>query len=588
MVKSIYIACGLAALCLLNPGAVSAQKGVGKNIYSDERKKALGNYLFDSFDEKHGQLDSIRNSMVLLMQKGAYNDIIDISKIIYDRAHKSGRERVVMTSALFIGQSYCMMAMADSMNRYISEALHYAEKYDDAFTISRIYNSLGIYSVINEMDFAKGLRYYHKAMDAAERLDDDFYLAIKSNLAYVYYYRKDPVGLKYAQEVYNEGKKGTNRFRIYNGAFVSAYMYFLLEDYPEALRYVEETLEIVDDYYGQTHVYTLMGDILNAMGDKRGAKASYLKAFEYYDETEASILVDAFVSYGSFLLETGSIETAIDVLEMGVDFALENSISITRYKLYETISEAYGKLGYNGRALDYYKLFHIESDSIFNVERERSINELRISYEAEKREKELQRKELQLIKERQGRYFLISALAVILIALITFYIYYRRQNKLYLHIVKNYRELKRGAPLVFADFQLIKNSEENQDSETDILFKALEEKMRKERIYRDNDLTADKLASVMNVNRPYLSKVIGKHSNKNYNGYINSYRIQEAVEVLSDRDRDIPLKALSRELGFNSLSVFYAAFKEIIGVSPSKFRENWRKIDEDDPLGKVS
>lgn len=64
-----------------------------------------------------------------------------------------------------------------------------------------------------------------------------------------------------------------------------------------------------------------------------------------------------------------------------------------RYKLYQRISEAETALGRYREALDYFKSYHSQADSIFNVERERSINELRVKYDAERQENMLRKSE---------------------------------------------------------------------------------------------------------------------------------------------------------------------------------------------------
>lgn len=54
---------------------------------------------------------------------------------------------------------------------------------------------------------------------------------------------------------------------------------------------------------------------------------------------------------------------------------------------------------------------------------------------------------------------------------------------------------------------------------------------------------------------------------------VNAYRISEALETLSDANNDIPLKALSSDLGFCSLTTFYKMFQQKTGMTPAKYRE---------------
>jgi len=55
----------------------------------------------------------------------------------------------------------------------------------------------------------------------------------------------------------------------------------------------------------------------------------------------------------------------------------------------------------------------------------------------------------------------------------------------------------------------------------------------------------------------------------NFNTFINTLRINEAKQILSDKDNNIPLKELYLRLGFNTYSVFNEAFKKHVGVTPA-------------------
>lgn len=60
--------------------------------------------------------------------------------------------------------------------------------------------------------------------------------------------------------------------------------------------------------------------------------------------------------------------------------------------------------------------------------------------------------------------------------------------------------------------------------------------------------------------------------------YINMYRIEDAVSILSDLDQEVSLKILSDRLGFNSTSTFYRAFQKETGCPPLRFREELRQL----------
>lgn len=116
-----------------------------------------------------------------------------------------------------------------------------------------------------------------------------------------------------------------------------------------------------------------------------------------------------------------------------------------------------------------------------------------------------------------------------------------------------------------ADGKEIKRNEE--------LFNRIEELVITNKLYCNSGFSSEKLAEILNTNRTYISKAINSCSGKNFNSYINNYRIQEAIIILSDINNKTPLKVISHELGYNNIQTFYSSFQTEIGIPPSKFRE---------------
>ena len=62
--------------------------------------------------------------------------------------------------------------------------------------------------------------------------------------------------------------------------------------------------------------------------------------------------------------------------------------------------------------------------------------------------------------------------------------------------------------------------------------------------------------------------------------YINTFRIEEAIKILSEKDNDVPMKAIVDDLGFGSMSTFYRLFSAATGFSPSQFRSSISQKDK--------
>ncbi|MBD1262579.1 helix-turn-helix transcriptional regulator [Maribacter polysiphoniae] len=113
-----------------------------------------------------------------------------------------------------------------------------------------------------------------------------------------------------------------------------------------------------------------------------------------------------------------------------------------------------------------------------------------------------------------------------------------------------------------------KNTSENQ------YLKKLTSFMDIEKPYLDFELTLQKLASQLNISEKELSILINHHLGKHFFDFINEYRINEAKIILEDPDKeDITILEILYQVGFNSKSSFYTAFKKTENQTPTQYRK---------------
>lgn len=505
-------------------------------------------------------------------------------------------QRALMYADLFCGQSYLLAEGSDSTRIYLDRALIRARQCEDPVALCRIYNALGIYAVSIETNYFGGIEYFLEAMEYARSASlNRFYLVAQCNLANTYYMRNDPAGLKYAEEVYRLGTEWGYDYLAFGGAVISAYMHYMLGDQDRALEYVLRTLPDTDKFGYHTELYSLYANILHAQGDDAGAERYYLMALDHIDEKVVTAAVMTYLSYGTYLNDRGEYARAIPVLRQGIELSERSNNAVHRYKLYLRISEAETALGRYREALDYFKSYHSQADSIFNVERERSINELRVKYDAERQENMLRRSEIDLIRQQRKFQLLLLLLLFVIGISAVVYILYRRKDKMYKQIVRQQyeflkKEKKAAQPAMPPPGPTSPQAEKPSPDRDDHavrdaeLFARIEYLMQTEGVYRQNDLTIERLAERLDTNRTYISRAINQQAGKTFSSYVNSYRIDEAVRRLSDVGDDTPLKALAQMLGYNHLQTFYASFQSAIGMPPSKYREKLLKLHREHQL----
>ncbi len=100
-----------------------------------------------------------------------------------------------------------------------------------------------------------------------------------------------------------------------------------------------------------------------------------------------------------------------------------------------------------------------------------------------------------------------------------------------------------------------------------------------EHYYREEGLTIRGLSEKLEEPEYRLRKLInGGLGYRNFNDFVNRYRIQEACEILLDPDKDdIPVLRISMDLGYRSLGGFNKSFKDLTGTTPTAYRKSGGK-----------
>lgn len=97
----------------------------------------------------------------------------------------------------------------------------------------------------------------------------------------------------------------------------------------------------------------------------------------------------------------------------------------------------------------------------------------------------------------------------------------------------------------------------------------LEQLMTEEQVYLDPDLNLRSLAERMDMTPNRLSWLINEVMRKNFNEYVNGYRLETFKQkALDPVNKNFTLLGLAYESGFNSKSVFNQFFKKATGITP--------------------
>ncbi|MFY0602733.1 MAG: helix-turn-helix transcriptional regulator [Flavobacteriaceae bacterium] len=105
------------------------------------------------------------------------------------------------------------------------------------------------------------------------------------------------------------------------------------------------------------------------------------------------------------------------------------------------------------------------------------------------------------------------------------------------------------------------------------LFQRIIKQVVAEELFSKPDLTIVDISKSMNVHPKSISQSINGCFHQNFNVFINSFRVEKAKTLLdSDVSNNYSIEGIGKEVGFQSKSAFYGAFKRETGTTPSNYK----------------
>lgn len=133
---------------------------------------------------------------------------------------------------------------------------------------------------------------------------------------------------------------------------------------------------------------------------------------------------------------------------------------------------------------------------------------------------------------------------------------------------------KHGAPFSSSPIKYANKKIGEDDAK---LMLARLEKAMTGKVFKNPNLKLNDLASEINVPAHQLSQLLNDSLGKSFTIYVNEYRIQEACRILSTSE-NLTIEAIGEEVGFNSKSTFFSAFKKLKGMTPAMYQQSMVKV----------
>lgn len=438
-------------------------------------------------------------------------------------------------------------------------------------------------------DYSQALHYATGHLEASRKLNDkNAEAAALSTIASIYFQKQDNSGWDYALKAYELSKEINDLSTRYVTACNMANYLFNNQKSEEALKYLKEAegfakqagLESENSY-----INSFMGDIYKTLGKKDQAEKFYILSMEDESDTPNYDKIYSRICYAMFLMEEDRLNEALKLLTNVDKMAQECKVTIFEKEIYSLISLIYEQQGEYAKSLEYYKKYTDVTLNFFSEQKEREFAILDLRNKVREEEWKNAKQSLEIMKRGRTIIILIAIGVIFLIICIAGLIYHRRKVTDYKHTITRYLENMRNEKLLREQLEQANAQQRDacrtsgglNDEKSKQLYQQLE-KLMNEGLYHDSTLSLDKAAGLLSTNRTYLSQVVNEHYGKSFSAYVSEYRLNEAVEILSDPENTDALKTIGAKVGFTSPSNFYTLFRQRVGVSPSVFRENVKNV----------
>ena len=351
-------------------------------------------------------------------------------------------------------------------------------------------------------------------------------------------------------------------------------MYMDDKRYDEALRMSEEQERYVRLAYksktncerGMQRVWAIRMHVLAELG--RYAEADSLYALYGNMPITDPLYGDALLNY--FHLR-GNTDASLAFLEAAMRNIRADGDTLGRnmQRLIADQGDIYFRLGDYQKAAECYAQMGRIADSI-------SVNTLRnISQEVYK----VIDNEHAIARHRQ--ILIITVAGILLLLTIIAFIGYqgfmeRRKNRSMMNTIQQLMRYRNQVIQNGDSVETDENGEAEASEGKRSLFKEVDKRIMKERLFAQPDFGRDELMRLLGVDKNTLPSIIQRYTGTNVSGYVNNKRMEYAV-LLIKRHPEYTLGAISEACGIKSPATFIRNFKSAYGMTPSEFR---RQLDE--------
>jgi AraC-like DNA-binding protein/tetratricopeptide (TPR) repeat protein len=361
--------------------------------------------------------------------------------------------------------------------------------------------------------------------------------------------------------------------------FNIALTYYYQKNFKEAEDYLNKALEY--EKYGLTDGHLnkmmLLSGIEEGKGNVDKALAILLKL---ENEVPDNLKGSYYTNLGQLYITSSQWNKAEPVLLKAKKY-LEAVNSVGLVNVYSNLSMCYSKLN---DVENSYKYELLKEKILKKQKRQESLLELeRIKKQElikkQKIEKTIANEKLKVEQLKTTQLIIVLAFVFILLTIsLVFVVRMKRKNRFLVKI-----SLDKMSHT--SSIEVSKQSILIEKKISPLLVEKFEKAFYEKELYKDPDLTIQKLAKKLSTNVKDLSQTINGHYNVPFRNLVNEKRVELAKELLIDkRYENYSMEGIAETVGYKNKSMFYLHFKNLTGVTPANFQSHaivlLRKVDD--------
>jgi tetratricopeptide (TPR) repeat protein/DNA-binding CsgD family transcriptional regulator len=317
----------------------------------------------------------------------------------------------------------------------IHEAFSILQKEENKNNLNALANAYSLKGIISRREghLVQSLDNYFKSKTIYEQLKDSINISsLFHNMGMVHRYNKDyrksiPF---YQQSIAIKNRLGNQTYEIASSYNMMGVSYKGIKKRDSALWCYTKAIDLFTSIHKEEDVYRAKNNIANLYRinkEYEKALAIYFESNAYYQK-KGNILStsNSFYNISTVYKDLKQYATAMTYADSSLSISKAEGLKDRISKAYLRKSFLYAKLDNFKEAYNYYRLFNKTSDSLFNIENIKKLQELELTheFEQEKLELELEKKRVEVLAKaetsKKKLYLLLFILALLSAGIIWF------------------------------------------------------------------------------------------------------------------------------------------------------------------------